>query len=299
MVPTSIALIFPDEKTKKDFFRSPSKNSFLEIAPTSIYYAKTKAEFLKVLQNCTNDFYCRTIIAIGKVFYSLKFDILKENSSLVFDCPTAQDQQPLSTSYFRLNFTTHLFLLNDDNIDLILKILKQYYYLVDGQALFKFAKKIGILLQKNNLTISTAESCTGGLICKTLTDVSGASSYVLGGACTYTATAKNTVLHVPTNIINKFGVVSQETAKAMAQGTQKLYTANIGISTTGVAGPGPDEKHNPEGLVYIGLYINNTFFPYKYSASLHTYLLDRDVIRKSCVLFILKELEKILGSNIA
>lgn len=293
MIPTSIALIFPDEKA--NFFRSPSKNTFLEIAPTSIYYAKTKEEFLKVLQNCTNDFYCRTIIAIGKVFYSLKFDILKENSSLFFDRPITQGFQPISTSYFRLNCATHLFILEDDSINLALKILKQYYYLIDGQALLNHSKKIGNILKEKNWTISTAESCTGGLICKTLTDVSGASSYVLGGACTYTSKVKNAVLHVPTDIINKFGVVSQETAKAMAKGTQNIYMADIGVSTTGVAGPGPDEKNNPEGLVYIGIYVNNTFFSYKYSASLHTYLLDRDVIRKSCVLFIFKELEKILA----
>ena len=148
MIPTSIALIFPDEKA--NFFRSPSKNTFLEIAPTSIYYAKTKEEFLKVLQNCTNDFYCRTIIAIGKVFYSLKFDILKENSSLFFDRPITQGLQPISTSYFRLNCATHLFILEDDSINLALKILKQYYYLIDGQALLNHSKKIGNILKEKN-----------------------------------------------------------------------------------------------------------------------------------------------------
>ena len=156
MIPTSIALIFPDEKA--NFFRSPSKNTFLEIAPTSIYYAKTKEEFLKVLQNCTNDFYCRTIIAIGKVFYSLKFDILKENSSLFFDRPITQGLQPISTSYFRLNCATHLFILEDDSINLALKILKQYYYLIDGPALLNHSKKIGNILKEKNWTISTAES---------------------------------------------------------------------------------------------------------------------------------------------
>lgn len=112
------------------------------------------------------------------------------------------------------------------------------------------------LLIKNNLTISTAESCTGGLIASKLVNYPGISSVFIEGAVTYSNDAKARRLGVKKETLELFGAVSEETAKEMAEGIAKTSETNIGISTTGIAGPdgGTDEK--PIGLVYIGLYIN-------------------------------------------
>lgn len=125
---------------------------------------------------------------------------------------------------------------------------------------------------------------------KLVIDVSGASAYVVGGACTYTAAAKSRVLGVPPETIASHGIVSAETAGAMARGARALYGADIALATTGVAGPGPDSDGNPEGLVYISLAWDDCIEAHKYSASLHTPLLDRDLIRKGCTLDALQTL---------
>ncbi|MEE0510656.1 MAG: CinA family protein [Peptococcaceae bacterium] len=290
-----IVLIFNNTHEKNAFFQNSASHSILNIAPVNVHYARTIEEFFKVLNDCTNDFYCRTIIAIGKVFYNLNHKFLQEKSSYPIESPSFSRSKSFSKKYFRLNTTTHLFITTSDHILEFLPDIKQYYSLIDDQTLYQQSNKIGNILKQKNLTIATAESCSGGLICKSLTDIAGSSKYVCGGACTYTVDAKQNILLVSKKIIDSFGVVSHETAKAMALGAQKLYNSNIGVSTTGVAGPGADDQNNPEGLVYVGLAINNLSFSYKYSASMYTYLLDRDVIRKSCVLFILKKLEEQLN----
>ena len=122
---------------------------------------------------------------------------------------------------------------------------------------------ISILL-KNNLTLSTAESCTGGLIAHKITNVPGASQYFLGGVVTYSNEAKIKILGVPREIINAHGAVSEECAREMAIRVAKLFNASIGVSTTGIAGPsgGTDEK--PVGLGYIGYYIEGDCWVYQH-----------------------------------
>lgn len=112
------------------------------------------------------------------------------------------------------------------------------------------------LLIKNNLTISTAESCTGGLIASKLVDYPGVSSVFMEGAVTYSNDAKIKRLGVKEETLELFGAVSEETAKEMAEGIAKTSETNIGLSTTGIAGPGGGTAEKPVGLVYIGLYIN-------------------------------------------
>ena len=112
------------------------------------------------------------------------------------------------------------------------------------------------LLIKNNLTISTAESCTGGLIASKLVDYSGISSVFMEGAVTYSNDAKMRRLGVKKETLELFGAVSEETAKEMAEGIAKTSETNIGLSTTGIAGPGGGTAEKPVGLVYIGLSIN-------------------------------------------
>ncbi len=112
---------------------------------------------------------------------------------------------------------------------------------------------VGKYLAQREMTLSTAESCTGGYVSKRLTDVPGSSVYTNLNVVTYSNLAKQQVLHVPESILIEHGAVSAECAKAMATGVRKFSGADIGISVTGIAGPdgGTDEK--PVGLVYFGL----------------------------------------------
>ena len=109
------------------------------------------------------------------------------------------------------------------------------------------------LLQERHLTIAAAESCTGGLIGKLLTDLPGSSWYFKGSAVTYWNSAKVRVLSVREETLEKYTAVSEETAREMAEGARRLYETDLAISTTGYAGPGKGERGEPEGLVYIGI----------------------------------------------
>ena len=112
------------------------------------------------------------------------------------------------------------------------------------------------LLLEKNLTISTAESCTGGLVSATLINYPGVSSVYMEGCVTYSNEAKINRLGVKKETLDKFGAVSEETAIEMAEGIAKNFKTNIGLSTTGIAGPGGGSNEKPVGLVYIGIYIN-------------------------------------------
>ena len=111
---------------------------------------------------------------------------------------------------------------------------------------------IGAILKENGLTLSAAESCTGGEIAHLITSVPGSSSYFLGSVTSYAVSVKEKVLGVPAQTIDQFGVVSSEVAQAMAEGVRRLTGSDYAVSTTGLAGPSGDE-HNPVGTVWIGV----------------------------------------------
>ena len=108
-------------------------------------------------------------------------------------------------------------------------------------------------LIKKKLTISVAESCTGGLLAHNLTKLANSSNYFEMGLTTYSNQAKIKILKVNKNIINKFGAVSPECCKAMVENLSKISKSRINISITGIAGPGGASKNKPVGLVYIGI----------------------------------------------
>ncbi len=114
---------------------------------------------------------------------------------------------------------------------------------------------LGEILLNKNLTISTAESCTGGLLSGKIIDYPGISSSFLEGAVTYSNSSKIKRLNVKKATLENFGAVSRETAAEMAEGIAATAGADIGISTTGIAGPEGGSVEKPVGLVYIGLYI--------------------------------------------
>lgn len=103
------------------------------------------------------------------------------------------------------------------------------------------------------LTLATAESCTGGLMGKRITDVPGASAYYLGGVVSYQNEVKENLLGVRHETLITKGAVSEDTACQMAEGVRKALGADIGISTTGVAGPGGGTPEKPVGLIYVGI----------------------------------------------
>ena len=108
-------------------------------------------------------------------------------------------------------------------------------------------------LIKKRLTISVAESCTGGLLAHNLTKLPNSSKYFEMGLITYSNQAKIEILKVNKKIIKKYGAVSNQCCKAMAQNLSKISRSKINVSITGVAGPGGGSKEKPVGLVYIGI----------------------------------------------
>ena len=116
------------------------------------------------------------------------------------------------------------------------------------------AKAAGIRsVMIDRLTLSTAESCTGGRVAERITALPGVSSVYRGGVVSYWTSVKAAVLGVPQETLDQYGAVSEETARAMAEGARQITGADIAVSVTGVAGPDRDERDNPVGLVYIGL----------------------------------------------
>ena len=113
--------------------------------------------------------------------------------------------------------------------------------------------KIVKLLSKKKLTVSFAESCTGGLLASSITSVSGSSKVFSMGLVTYSNKAKTKLLKVTKKTISKYGAVSYETCLEMVKNLSKISKSNISISITGIAGPNGGTKKKPVGLVYIGL----------------------------------------------
>lgn len=150
-------------------------------------------------------------------------------------------------------------------------------------------------LTKAKKRVATAESCTGGMISAAITSVSGASGVFDCGVCSYANFIKHKVVGVREETLNTYGAVSDKTAAEMARGVRLLSGADIGVSTTGIAGPLGGTPYKPVGLVYVGI---------STAMGLHTEKLllgensaDRERIRELAVsaalFFALKELEKL------
>lgn len=119
-------------------------------------------------------------------------------------------------------------------------------------ALVQEAASLLELLRGNRLMLATAESCTGGLIVASLTEVPGSSDVVERGFVTYTNAAKHDLLAVPDAMLDSFGAVSEPVAVAMAEGALRNSRAHVAVSVTGVAGPGGGSATKPVGLVHFG-----------------------------------------------
>lgn len=119
--------------------------------------------------------------------------------------------------------------------------------------LFFAAKEAVKTLENHKKTLALAESCTGGLVSKLITDVSGASAVYEGGVCSYSNSVKMKILGVKEETLRTFGAVSENTAHEMSHGVRKALGADIGVGITGIAGPLSDGTNKPVGLIYISV----------------------------------------------
>ncbi len=142
------------------------------------------------------------------------------------------------------------------------KVLGENIYGHDDESLEEVILK---LLQERNLTLSIAESCTGGLVANRLTDVPGASATLMYGIVSYSNESKINILKVEEETIRQHGAVSRQTAEEMAAGVRKISGTDIGVSITGIAGPDGGSEEKPVGLCYVGIAIGDEVKAYKFN----------------------------------
>jgi PncC family amidohydrolase len=131
--------------------------------------------------------------------------------------------------------------------------------------------RVGELLRQHGLRLAVAESCTGGLIGHRITNVAGSSTYFIGGVTSYAYEAKVRLLGVQWKTLEKFGAVSQETVLEMARGVRNALAADIGVSVSGIAGPGGGTPEKPVGTTWIGLSASGYehAWPYQFQGDRH------------------------------
>ena len=122
-----------------------------------------------------------------------------------------------------------------------------------GSLVVRIEEQIGSILRERGLRLATTESCTGGLVGHLITNVPGSSDYYDRGVVAYSSAAKEEVLEVPREVLERHGAVSEEAALAMAEGLRRSSRADVAVSITGIAGPSGGSREKPVGLVYVAL----------------------------------------------
>lgn len=179
--------------------------------------------------------------------------------------------------------------LVEDLINSIVPRIKKYVYGYDND---KLQQVIADLLIQNNLTVSTAESCTSGLLASRLTDVPGSSQYFKGGSVCYSNELKINDIGVDKDLIERYGAVSEEVAESLAKNIAKKNNTDIGIGITGIAGPGGGTEKKPVGLVFVGIFYKNNLYIKRYNLTP-----DRITNRELTVTLCLNEIRKILRNS--
>lgn len=151
---------------------------------------------------------------------------------------------------------------------------------------------VGAMLTARKATVATAESCTAGLVGKRLTETAGSSSYYMGGVQSYSNDVKHRLLGVPQDMLDKYGAVSEQVAKAMAEGAKKVIGTDYGVSTTGIAGPGGGTATKPVGLVWFGV-----AGPKGTVAFRNDFIGDRESIRQSAAEQALQYLQRYMETE--
>ncbi len=133
----------------------------------------------------------------------------------------------------------------------IMGLIGEYVYGIDVDSL---EQVVGDKLKEKGLTLAVAESCTGGLLSKRITDIPGCSDFYIGGVCSYANSVKEKLLGVSRETLDTAGAVSKETAEQMAKGVSEKLGSDIGVGITGIAGPGGGTDEKPVGLVYVAVW---------------------------------------------
>ena len=179
--------------------------------------------------------------------------------------------------------------LVEDLINEIVPRIKKYVYGYDND---KLEQVIADLLIKNNLTVSTAESCTSGLLASRLTDVPGSSQYFKGGSVCYSNELKINDIGIDKDLIERYGAVSEEVAKSLAKNIAQKNNTDLGIGITGIAGPDGGTEKKPVGLVFVGIFYKNNLYIKEYNLTP-----DRITNRELTVTLCLNEIRKILRNS--
>ena len=165
----------------------------------------------------------------------------------------------------------------DEMTERVREIIGKHIYSCSGE---EYSQVVGRMLMEKGITISSAESCTGGMFAAALTDISGISSVFDRGIVTYSNSAKVQELGVSQETLDAHGAVSEETAMEMAEGIRRASGSDIGISVTGIAGPGGGSEEKPVGLAYIGFVYGDR----RYCRKIKRGLKDRQANRTYAVL---------------
>ena len=174
-------------------------------------------------------------------------------------------------------------------LESIVKRINKYVYGFDTD---KLEEVIAKLLIDNNVTIATAESCTAGLLSARLTETAGSSKYFNGGVVCYSNELKHDLVGVKQKTLDQYGSVSKETAHELAVNIAKKLDSEMGVSITGIAGPGGGSEKKPVGLVFVGIFYKNNVYIKKYNLTP-----NRNINRELTVILCLNEIRKILENS--
>ncbi|WP_066896320.1 competence/damage-inducible protein A [Clostridium nigeriense] len=229
------------------------------------------------------------IFGIGESLMAKKINDIIENSMNPTVAPYAKEYEVTLRITSKEKSEEKCDALIKSKCDEIKNIIGEYIY---GEGETSLETVVSELLCKKNLSISTAESCTGGMIAATLISYPGISEVFKEGVVTYSNESKIRRLGVKEETLKKFGAVSEEIAREMVEGVAKNLNTDIAISTTGIAGPGGGTEEKPIGLVYVGIYIKGKTIVEKLNLTG-----DRESIRKKATLNSLNLLRKELIRN--
>lgn len=150
---------------------------------------------------------------------------------------------------------------------------------MNDQQANKLVSELARKLSEQNKTLAVAESCTGGWLSKTLTDLQGSSEWFLGSVVSYSNFAKCKLLHVDNSLINEYGAVSKQVVESMAEGVQREFSSTLALSITGIAGPAGGTDDKPVGLVWFAI----TSSPNKVKSVSYSFEGGRDNVRRQAV----------------
>tara|TARA_B100000427_G_scaffold69217_1_gene55526 strand:+ start:131 stop:1411 length:1281 start_codon:yes stop_codon:yes gene_type:complete len=276
----SVKGLIKGNKNKVNFFALPG-------VPKEMKSMFTNYVLPEIEKSLKNKVVCKSIRTTG-----VPESILQEKITDIIDanngkCDIAFLPHRMLGVDIRLTSSDHQ--LVEDLINEIVPRIKKYVYGYDND---KLEQVIADLLIKNNLTVSTAESCTSGLLASRLTDVPGSSQYFKGGSVCYSNELKINDIGIDKDLIERYGAVSEEVAKSLAKNIAQKNNTDLGIGITGIAGPDGGTEKKPVGLVFVGIFYKNNLYIKKYNLTP-----DRITNRELTVTLCLNEIRKILRNS--